>query len=81
MSTCMSCDGTGWVEAGWLGTPPDPSERERGCSDCGGTGVDEPWDEEWDPNEMEAPPEEDATPGAGGSNDDSALLQRTASSA
>lgn len=73
MSTCARCGGTGWEDAGWLGTPPDPSERERGCSDCGGTGVDEPWDEEWDPNEMEAPPEEDATSAGEGSHGSAVL--------
>ena len=77
----MTCDGTGWVEAGWLGTPPDPSEQKRSCPDCGGTGLDEPWDEEWDPNDMEAPPELDAASDAGGSSNGSALLQRIAPSA
>lgn len=38
-ATCQTCGGTGWVNAGWLGTPPDPSERERGCPDCDGTGI------------------------------------------
>ena len=56
----MTCDGSGWISPGWLGTPPDPSERERGCPDCGGTGVDEPWDIDSDLSNMDAPPEEHA---------------------
>lgn len=48
-ATCQTCKGTGWVSAGWLGTPPDPSERERACPDCDGSGlIVEPqdWDDE-----------------------------------
>ena len=60
MSTCRTCGGTGWIDAGWLGTPPDPSERECGCPDCGGSGVDDGWDDDWDADDMDIPAEDDA---------------------
>jgi len=56
----MTCDGSGWISPGWLGTPPDPSERERGCPDCGGSGVDDGWDDDWDADDMDIPAEDDA---------------------
>lgn len=57
-ATCQTCGGTGWVNAGWLGTPPDPSERERGCPDCNGRGeiADDSWNDEWDADDLPRPP-------------------------